>query len=82
MEQIRAQLLLYITLNTSACVSVTQTTVASLTWNTTLKAAVGRKDQQATLSTLFFSGLPSHLAKLLCLYIQYIYYSLIVSFQP
>ena len=78
MQKIRAQLLLYIPLNTSAvvCVSATKTTVPSSHGKLLFRAATDRVDQQAALSTLLFSCFLSQMAQLFYCQIQYIFCSL------
>lgn len=66
MQQIRAQLLLYIPLNISAvaCVSITEATVPSSHGKLLFRAATDRVDQQAALSIPLLLFSPSQPAQL------------------
>lgn len=72
MQQIRAQLLLYIPTNASAAasVSVTKTTVPSSHGKLLFRAATDKADQQAAPSTFWVSCFLSLLAQLLHLQMQ------------
>lgn len=72
MQQIRAQLLLYIPTNTSAAASVsaTKTTVPSSHGKLLFRAAADRAGQHAAPSAFWVSGFLSLLAQLLHLQIQ------------